>query len=99
MKTPKLSDKDEVEIRAAYTEGGVTYRTLGNKYGVSAKTIERVIRRDTLGLSQKVKEIKKQNAVDVTQHIKNQSGIAFTIDKAAKCDIIYTQRKERGKQQ
>ena len=65
MKTPKLSDKDEVEIRAAYAEGGVTYRTLGNKYGVSAKTIERVIRRDTIGLSQKVKDKSKPPAKPV----------------------------------
>ena len=45
MKTPKLSDKDKVEIQAAYAEGGVTYTILGQKYGVSYKTIERVVNR------------------------------------------------------
>ena len=75
----KLDEKQRAEIIAAYAEGGVSYQDLGQKYGVSYKTIERAIKSDTDGLSKKVKEIKEQTAVDVTKHIKGRSGAAMDL--------------------
>lgn len=75
----KLDEKQRAEIIAAYAEGGVSYQDLGQKYGVSYKTIERAIKSDTVGLSKKVKEIKEQTAVDVTEHIKGRSGVAMDL--------------------
>lgn len=75
----KLDEKQRAEIIAAYAEGGVSYQDLGQKYGVSYKTIERAIKSDTVGLSKRVKEIKEQTAVDVTEHIKKRSGVAMDL--------------------
>lgn len=75
----KLDEKQRAEIIAAYAEGGVSYQDLGQKYGVSYKTIERAIKSDTDGLSKKVKEIKERTAVDVTEHIKGRSGVAMDL--------------------
>ena len=75
----KLDEKQRAEIIAAYAQGGTTYQALGNKYGVSHKTIERVIKADSDGLSKKVQDIKKENAVDVTEHIRSRSGEAMDL--------------------
>ena len=75
----KLDETQRAEIIAAYAQGGVTYQELGRKYGVSHKTIERAIKADSIGLSKRVQEIKKQNAVDVTNHIRGKSGEAMTL--------------------
>ena len=75
----KLDEKQRAEIIAAYAEGGVSYQDLGQKYGVSYKTIERAIKSDSVGLSKKVKEIKERTAVDVTEHIKGRSGVAMDL--------------------
>ena len=75
----KLDEKQRAEIIAAYAEGGISYQELGKRYGVSYKTIERVIKSDSDGLSKKVKDIKKQNSVDVTEHIRSRSGEAMDL--------------------
>lgn len=59
MKKAKLSDRDRAEICAAYVQGGVSYQALGDKYGVCGKTIERIVKADSHGLSDKVEEIKQ----------------------------------------
>lgn len=43
----KLSAEQVQEIRARYQAGGVSYRTLAAKYGVSKETIGAVVRRET----------------------------------------------------
>ena len=75
----KLDEKQRAEIIAAYAEGGISYQELGKRYGVSYKTIERVIRSDSDGLSNFVQDIKKQNAIDVTEHIRSRSGEAMEL--------------------
>ncbi len=42
----KLSAKDVANIRRLYAAGGVTQAELGNKYGVSFKTISKIVRGD-----------------------------------------------------
>ena len=75
----KLDEKPRAEIIAAYAEGGISYQELGKRYGVSHKTIERAIKADSVGLSKRVQDIKKQNAVDVTEHIRSRSGMAMDL--------------------
>ena len=75
----KLDEKQRAEIIAAYAQGGTTYQELGDKYGVSHKTIERAIKADSVGLSKRVQDIKNKNAVDVTEHIKSRSGFAMDL--------------------
>ena len=41
----KLTDKDVLEIRATYADGGVTQRKLADKYGVDKANIFRIIHR------------------------------------------------------
>ena len=89
----KLDEKQRAEIIAAYAQGGVTYQELGQKYGVSHKTIERAIKADSVGLSKRVQEIKEQTAVDVAEHIKNRSGVAMDLFD----DILNELRKKLPK--
>jgi uncharacterized protein YjcR len=42
----KLTESDVIAIRARYAEGGVTYKKLGEQYGVSGSAIARVVRRE-----------------------------------------------------
>ena len=44
MKTAKLTSGDVIRIRATYANGGITYKQLGQEYGVSATEIMRVVR-------------------------------------------------------
>ena len=89
----KLDEKQRAEIIAAYAQGGVTYQELGQKYGVSHKTIERAIKADSVGLSKRVQDIKEQTAVDVTEHIKGRSGAAMDLFD----DILNELRKKLPK--
>lgn len=74
MKTPKLSDKDKVEIRAAYAEGGVTYRELAEKYNCSFKTVQRVVAATPPeDMAQLAKQIHEANAANMIEHIKNRN--------------------------
>lgn len=74
MKTPKLSDMDKVEIRAAYAEGGVTYRDLAAKYHCSYTTIKRVLQATPEeDMVQLAKDIHAANAANMLEHIKNRN--------------------------
>ena len=43
----KLTDRDVLDIRAAYAAGGVTHRKLADKYGVDKANIHHIIHRQT----------------------------------------------------
>lgn len=74
MKTSKLSDKDKVEIRAAYAEGGVTHRELALRYNCAQKTIQRLLantpKEEKEALS---KQIHEANAANMIDHIRNRN--------------------------
>lgn len=80
MKKTKLSDKDKVEIQAAYAEGGVTYRELAAKYHCSMSTVQRLLRATPEeDMAQLAKDIHQANAANMIEHLKNRNTKAMSL--------------------
>lgn len=74
MKTSMFSDKEKLEIRAAYSEGGITQRELAKKHNCALKTIQRVIAEVPKEEMQKLTEdVHEANVENMLEHIRKRN--------------------------
>lgn len=74
MKTSMFSDKEKLEIRAAYSEGGITQRELAKKHNCALKTIQRVIAEVPKEEMRKLTEdVHEANVENMLEHIRKRS--------------------------